>query len=245
MGNDEDVDFVSQLSGGTRQSIGLPRYALGPGGCRADIDRKRGFVGPLRRLGYRDRMRLPVPGPRDVWNVLERGADSVEQLLAAVPRVVALLDEAETMLTQVSRVIGQIEETQAGAQAVVRRTDEVVDETEKLLARTTPLIDRLTPLLDRMEPSLIALQPTLERLAETTDPREVDALVAMIDLLPDIAAKMETHVIPVMDSLSSVSPDLHDLLDVSRELNEMLATVPGLGRMKKRIDEEQALEGRG
>ena len=33
---------------------------------------------------------------------------------------------------------------------------------------------------------------------------------------------METDVIPIMDSLSTVSPDLHDLLAVSRELNEML-----------------------
>lgn len=183
-------------------------------------------------------MRLPVPGPRDVWNMLERGADSVEQLLAAVPRVVALLDEAETMLTRVSRVIAQIEETQTAALKVVRRTDEVADQAEELVGRTTPL-------LDRMEPSLVALQPTLDRLAETTDAREVDALVTMIDLLPDLAVKMETHVIPILDSLSSVAPDLHDLLDVSRELNEMLGTVPGLGRIKKRIDEEQADEGRG
>jgi hypothetical protein len=39
-----------------------------------------------------------------------------------------------------------------------------------------------------------------------------------------------------------VAPDLHDLLEVSRELNEMLAGLPGLGRIKKRIDEEQAEE---
>ena len=96
-----------------------------------------------------------------------------------------------------------------------------------------------------MEPSLVALQPTLDRLAETTDPREVDALVALIDLLPDIAVKIETHVIPVLDSLGTVAPDLHDLLDVSRELNELLANVPGLGRIKKRIDEDQERDGRG
>jgi hypothetical protein len=42
-----------------------------------------------------------------------------------------------------------------------------------------------------------------------------------------------------------VAPDLHDLLDVSRELNDMLAGLPGIGRIKKRIDEEQAEQGRG
>ena len=49
---------------------------------------------------------------------------------------------------------------------------------------------------------------------------------------------------PILDSLNSVAPDLHDLLDVSRELNEMLAQVPGISRMKKRIDQQQAEDGR-
>ena len=39
-------------------------------------------------------MRLPVPGPRDILSVLERGAGSVEQLLAAVPRLMVLIGDA-------------------------------------------------------------------------------------------------------------------------------------------------------
>jgi hypothetical protein len=100
---------------------------------------------------------------------------------------------------------------------VERGADAVVTEAERIVLSTDPLTVRLRNLLDSTEPSLVRLQPTLERLAETTDPHEVDA--------------------------TTVAPDLHDLLDVSRELNEMLAGLPGLGRIKKRIDEEQAEEG--
>jgi hypothetical protein len=39
-----------------------------------------------------------------------------------------------------------------------------------------------------------------------------------------------------------VAPDLHDLLETSRELNEMLAKLPGMGLIKKRVDEEQDLD---
>ena len=92
-----------------------------------------------------------------------------------------------------------------------------------------PTAERAVALLESMEPSLLKLQPTLERLAETTDPREIDAMVAMIDQLPLLAAKLETDVIPVLNTLTSVSPDLHDLLDVSRELNLMLAQAAGHG----------------
>jgi hypothetical protein len=103
-------------------------------------------------------------------------------------------------------------------------------------------VTRADDLVGRLEPSLTRLQPTLERLAETTDPHEVDAMVALVDQLPLLAAKLETDVIPVLHTLTSVAPDLHDLLDVSRELNEMLAKLPGMGRLKKKVDEEQELD---
>ena len=190
-------------------------------------------------------VRLPVPGPRNVLNVLERGADSVEQLLGAVPRMISLLGDADQILGRVDGLINRIDETCASADEAVRRTAGVVDTADELLSRASPMVDRITALLNGMEPSLTKLQPTLDRLAETTDPREVDALVALIDMLPELVRQMETDVVPVMNSLSTVAPDLHDLLDVSRELNEILGSLPGVGRIKKRIDEEQAAEGRG
>ena len=70
-------------------------------------------------------------------------------------------------------------------------------------------------------------------------------MVGLVDRLPLLAAKVETDIIPVLDTLTTVSPDLHDLLDVSRELNEMLGQIPGISRMKKRIDKQQDEDGRG
>lgn len=179
-------------------------------------------------------MRLPIPGPRDTVRLLERGVEAIDVMLGAVPRLVTLIAEAEVLLEKTSALIDRIEDTREAADAVVHRTDEVVTRADTLVQRTDPLTVRLGRLLDSTEPSLVKLQPTLERLAETTDPREVDALVSLVDHLPVLATKMETDVIPIMDSLSTVAPDLHDLLDVSRELNEMLAKVPGLGRVIRR-----------
>lgn len=231
--------------------------ACGPACSR--IARFGNTRGGSRPLGYRDGMRLPVPGPRDLLHVLERGAGSIEQMLATVPRLVALLGRAEGMLHRVDallddveQLVARIDRTRTSTDELVRRTGRVVFAADEIVARSSvlvdrlgPLVDRLSPLLDGMEPSLTKLQPTLERLAETTDPAEVDALVTLVDHLPVLALKMETDIVPVLDSLSTVAPDLHDLLDVSRELNVMLANVPGLGRVKKRIDQQQAAEGRG
>jgi DNA repair ATPase RecN len=172
---------------------------------------------------------------------------------------VSLLDDAERLVGRAGRLVDDIDATRRSADAVVVRTDETVTRADGVLGDTDgavrratdllsvlePLNERLVTLLDSLEPSLTRLQPVLERLAETTAPHEVDAMVELIDHLPALARKMEVDIVPVLDSLSTVAPDLHDLLDVSRELNEMLAKIPGMGRVKDRVDKQQAEDGRG
>jgi hypothetical protein len=177
-------------------------------------------------------MRLPIPGPSDLLAVLGKGADQVDALLGAVPRMIALLDHADLLLVRATAAIDQVEVATEQAAVVVTRTSAVVDGAEAQVAR-------LTLLLDGLEPPHIKLQPTLEVLAATTHPDEVAALVRLVDHLPELTARVENDVLPVMATLGSVAPDLHDLLSVSRELNDMLAKLPGLGRIKRRIDEQQ------
>ena len=176
---------------------------------------------------YGDAVRL-VPTPRDVRSVVERGGEALETVLAAGPRVSTLLVDAEGLVREVAALLRRIEETRQSVDAVVARVDGTVG--------------RVTGLTDRLEPSLTALQPTLERLADTTDPREVDALVALIDHLPRLVGQLEKDVLPVLTTLGIVAPDLHDLLDTSRELNGMLAKMPGFGRVRRRVEDRQADE---
>ena len=181
-------------------------------------------------------MRLPVPGPSDLLAVLGKGADQVDALVGAIPRMIALLDQAEVLLVRATATISGVEAVTEQAAGVVTRTSAVVDRAEAQVAR-------LTPLLDGLEPPLTKLQPTLEALADTTHPDEVAALVRLVDHLPELTARVENDVLPVMATLGSVAPDLHDLLAVSRELNDMLAKLPGVGRIKRRIDEQQGEDG--
>lgn len=181
-------------------------------------------------------MRLPVPGPSDLRAVLAKGADQVDALVGAVPRVLALLDQAEVLLVRAAAAVDRVGVVTEDAAEVVTRTSAVVDRAEAQVAR-------LTPLLDGLEPPLTKLQPTLEVLADTTHPDEVAALVRLVDHLPELTSRVENDVLPVMATLGTVAPDLHDLLAVSRELNDMLAKLPGLGRIKRRIDEQQGEDG--
>ena len=197
-------------------------------------------------------MRLPVPGPRDVLAALERGGDQIEALIGAVPRLLALLDLAEALVGRASSAVDRVSLVVESAAAEVVRVGAVVDGAALEVQRVAVVVDgadvqvaRVVALLDSLEPSLTKLQPTLETLADTTHPEEVAALVRLVDHLPALTEQVERDLLPVLTTLGSVAPDLHELLNVSRELNEILGKIPGVGRLKRRAEEEVEEEDKG
>ena len=209
-------------------------------------------------------MRLPVPGPRDVLSAVERGADQIEALVGAVPRVLALLDQAEVLLARAFVVVDRVEAVADAATAEVARVAAVVDDAQKQIDRVGTVADdaqkqidrvgtvaddaavqvgRAASLMDVLEPPLTTLQPTLQTLADTTHPDEVAALVRLVDHLPVLTEQVERDVLPVLSTLGSVAPDVRELLNVSRELNEILGKIPGVGRLKRRVEEEGGESG--
>ena len=191
-------------------------------------------------------MRLPVPGPRDVLSALERASEQLEALVGAVPRVLTLLDRAEVLLDRATVAVGQVEVVVRDAAAEVARVAVVVNAAAVEVGRVATVVDgaglevgRAGVLVDVLEPSLTKLQPTLQTLAETTSPQEVEALVRLVDHLPTLTDQVEKDVLPVLGTLGSVAPDLHDLLNVSRELNEILGKIPGVGRLKRKVEEDE------
>lgn len=182
-------------------------------------------------------MKTPVPSPRATFIGLLAmtgdGVSTARQLVGIGPRLLTLVTGAEELLARVEVLVGRIEGTQASAELVVGDAGRV--STDAAL-----LVDRIRALTDKLEPSITLLEPTLAKLAASTDPSEVDALVFLVDHLPVVVDSMEKHVLPMLDSLGSVAPDLHELLDISRELNEMLARIPGMGRIKRRLDAQSS-----
>jgi hypothetical protein len=182
---------------------------------------------------------MRFPGPTDLLKVAGQGYEAAERAIALVPRVVVILGQVEKMLVQVTAMIAELEPTAGRAAALVTRTDGIVSRAEKVLGRTESLTDSLVPLVERFQPTLDRLEPMAARLADTTSPHEVDAVVMLVNTLPEISEKVRADILPILDTLGTVAPDLRDLLDVSKELNEMLGSVPGMGRVKKRIEDRQ------
>ena len=187
---------------------------------------------------------------------VDRVGGVVDAATAEVARVGAVVDAATVQVERVGTVVdaatGEVAKVGAVVDAAtgeVTRVGTVVAAAATEIDRVTTVVDgaavqagRAGGLLDALEPSLTKLQPTLQTLADTTHPDEVAALVRLVDHLPALTDQVERDVLPVLTTLGSVAPDLHDLLNVSRELNEILGKIPGIGRLKKRVEEDDDIE---
>lgn len=176
--------------------------------------------------------------PGDAVRLTQEGVDSIQRLLGLVPRLVAVVDQVEVLVARVRTLIGRVEETDHQARLVVEHADLTATSVDGVVNQARPLTEQAATLIARFEPALVKLEPVLTRLAEATSPQEVDAFVAITDMAPELGERLRTDIFPLLDTLQSVAPDLRDLLEVSRELNEMLGSLPGVGRIKRRIEDE-------
>jgi hypothetical protein len=172
-------------------------------------------------------MHLPsVPVPQDLRALVERGAEFVDQLVTAVPRLTALLTAGEALVVRGTLLMDRIEATRAHAEDIAAQAEATEARADRLVTAAEPAVGRLLPLL--------------ERVADSVGPREVSSAVALLDTLPRLTARLEQDVLPRLSELSTVAPDIHDLLEASRRLNDLLGGVPGMGRIKKKVEEERA-----
>lgn len=177
------------------------------------------------------------------WEWPGRIVTAGEHLLGLVPRVIRLVAEAEVLLGRVStvvsgteRMLSVVEEVIDSVKVTQQRALAQIDRVAAVATVATHTAERASGLVDEYLPPLEKLRPVLERLARTTDPDEVESIVALIDLMPTVVRRLDTDILPVLDTLGTVAPDLRDLLTLSRELNEMLASIPGLGWIKHRAE---------
>lgn len=170
-----------------------------------------------------------LPDPR-------RLPELVEVATSVLPRALALLGAAEDLVRRAHRLVDDIDATRAAADAVVVRTAGTVASTQPTLDRARAMVETFGPVLDDLAPIARNLMPTLQRISETTSPEEVEALVGLIDHLPMLVEKLEVDIVPILEDMRAVGPDIHAMLDTVADLAAMLEKVPGLNRRRREGD---------
>ena len=61
-----------------------------------------------------------------------------------------------------------------------------------------------------------------------------NSIEVRVDELPKLKEHLTADILPILATLDRVGPDLHDLLDVTRDLKLAVAGIPGLGMLRRR-----------
>jgi hypothetical protein len=209
------------------------------------------------RDGVTDALAL-VPRVGSAVGRMEQVLDRVSALLTRVEGVVDRADEAISAIavtqTTADEAIAAVALTQARADeaiVAVALTQAGATEAITAVARTTAragetlelaegLVGRMEPLFGDYEEPLARLAPSVRRLAETLEPHEVEALVTLIDRLPRLVTHLDEDILPVLESLGNVGPDLHNLVDTVQDLRHIVKGFPGSRLFRRRGAEEIA-----
>lgn len=165
----------------------------------------------------------------------------------------ALLDRADLLLDQTaatvdasSRTVLEAKAATDGAALAVAETHLVLDRTRSLLDPAEELARRAFPLAAILLPVGERLAPAAQRLADSTQDVEIEALVRMVDRLPQLTQHLEDDVLPMLGTLSKVGPDVHDILAAVEDLSLAIKGMPGMGLLRRRgerIEEEDEAAG--
>jgi len=146
-------------------------------------------------------------------SVAGRAAEVAESAAGVAVRAGSVADRADQVVDQIIPVTGAAEgvlesvgTTSAGAQA--------------LLEVFQPMTERGAPLL--------------QHFIDEFSVEELQALIKLVDQVPQFTEHMETDIMPILATLDRVGPDMHELLEVLKDVRLAIQGVPGFSLFRRR-----------
>lgn len=193
-----------------------------------------------------------LPDPLQLVSTVQRAAQSSLQwsvdtavFVAGLPtRVSALLDEAEGLVRQVSgvvdgaaRAVAAADTVIAACAALVDRTAVVAGETEVVVASASRSAAVADQLLEIYRPLALTAAPLATQFVDEISEDEVHAAVRLLDQLPELTDRMAA-LMPILATLDTVSPEIHELLEVVKDVRQAIIGVPGFGFFRRRGEDK-------
>ncbi|WP_089247426.1 hypothetical protein [Asanoa hainanensis] len=238
------IPTPGDLIGLTRTAVTVPARAL------RVIDDIEALVARVGRIADRAEAFLDrVDGLADRASALIDGVDAaVTDAESVLERARAVSAAATTQVEKVTRVVtaaailvAETERLTTEAGTAVTEARAVIGEAETVAVKANGLVDKAEvtagtadELLGVYAPTLRRGAPMAHRFVEQLSDEEVDAAIKLIDELPKFTKHMDEDILPILATLDRVGPDIHELLDVTRELRLAVKGIPGLRMLTKR-----------
>lgn len=184
--------------------------------------------------------------------------DGLELLIA---RFIAVMDRAEALVDRTDQVVGETEDVvreirtltgaaalavqeaarvSAAAAMVVTDAEAVVGRAAATVGQAGRTAESAQELLAGYEPALRRAAPMADRFVSQLTHEEITAAIRLVDELPKLTHHMTNNVLPILHTLDRVGPDVHDLLEVTRDLKLAIAGIPGLSMLRRRGEDKLA-----
>jgi hypothetical protein len=180
-------------------------------------------------------MVVRIPRPSDVFDVAQTVAGLPADAIRLLSRLGGLIDQAETLLARADRLLDSAEQTLAAVNGATGKAEDVIARADATTRNVQRLADEYAPIAERAAP--------IARLFvnELSD-HELHAAVKLIDQLPALTGHVERDIMPILATLDRVGPDVHDLLEVTRDLRQAILGLPGFAFFRRRGEDRE--EGR-
>ena len=160
-----------------------------------------------------------------------RVVDGAERTVAGAAGVIA---EAESTVERSGRVVDGAERTVAGAEQAISRADTTVSDAARAIVEAVQATHAAMALLDTWRPIAEQAAPLAGRFIQEFSAEELHAAIRAIDQLPALTAHLQNDVMPLLATLDRAGPDVHELLDVVKDVRETIAAIPGFTFLRKR-----------
>jgi methyl-accepting chemotaxis protein len=151
------------------------------------------------------------------------------------PRAVVgwAVDTATTVVSIPGRVFNLL----TAAEQAVARANELVDRTDAVVTSAEDAVHQAREVTRAADEVVQATKPMLKFVAELSA-HEVEAAIKLVDELPKLAEHMTRDIMPILGTMERVGPDIHELLDVVKDLRQAIQGIPGFGYLRRRGEEK-------
>ncbi|MGW4463134.1 hypothetical protein [Micromonospora sp. NPDC004704] len=218
--------------------LDLTRFAVGQAVGQA-TDAATTLAGlPARAIGVLDQAEELVRRIGTVLDRVETALDRMESTLERTDRIVGstekAVDQVQTLTARAAAPIDEASRVAAAAAVVVAEAELVAGKAAATMTRAEATMGTVDELLGAYAVTLRKGAPMASRFVEQLTPEEVDAAIRLVDELPKLTGHLTADVLPILATLDRVGPDIHDLLNVTRDLKLAIAGIPGLAMLRRR-----------
>ncbi|WP_315770306.1 ribulose 1,5-bisphosphate carboxylase large subunit [Rhodococcoides kroppenstedtii] len=179
-------------------------------------------------------VRLPIPSVGTAVALMRATASwSVDTVVL----VAALPSRVDDLFSRVDALITSIEEITARAGGVIEAAARTTDDAAGVIVGAGDASERARAMIADIAPIADRGIPLGRRFVDNFSEQELDASIRMVEHLPELMERMEA-IMPILATMDTVAPEIHQLLEVTKDVRKAVIGIPGFKFFRNRGEEK-------